>query len=105
MSAGTLIKPTRRHNPGILIRKVTLLRSRNCCLIPGMSLVDDIAKWVMTNELVSGFPVIVKRAPQEYPDAKVDIDQVVRDKFAIYNYARRDIHLTTPLIHRFVTIV
>ena len=61
MVAGALVVPARRHDPGVLVAEIAPLRTRNRGLIPRMSLIDWVAKWIFLNEhLAILLPIVVK---------------------------------------------
>ena len=75
--AGALVVPARRHDPGVLVVEVALLRARRGGLVPGMALVDRIAERVGVDKGFAAFlPVVVIGAAEQNADAEIDVDQV-----------------------------
>ena len=74
MVAGTLIEPTGRHDPGVVALEVALLRTWQCGLVPGMTLVDRIAERIAGDEGLRALPVVVVGAAEEDADVQIDVE-------------------------------
>jgi hypothetical protein len=71
MIAGALVEPARRHDPGVLLLEIALLRTRSGGLVPGMPLVDRIAQRIVLTKVSLVLPVVVVGAAQQDADARL----------------------------------
>ena len=99
VGTGPLVKPARRHHPGVFALKVPLLRLGRRRLVPWVPLIDWIAERVGLDEGFALLPIIIKRAAQHDAHAEVDLDQVRRHQLAIDDHAGGDVHGPAPLRH------
>src|SRR5262245_57785992 len=105
MFAGPFVAPAWRHDPGVLIAEIALLRLGNGGLIPGMELIDRMAERVSLDKFLRVIPALIKGAAEQNANAKIDLDQIVSDYLAVYDHARRDIHRPAPLGHVLIGVV
>ena len=80
MIAGALVEPARRHDPGVFLFEVALLRPGEGALIPRMALIDRIAQRILLDERLGVLPVVVVGTAQQDADVEVDVNQVGGDQ-------------------------
>src|SRR6185437_4747414 len=105
MVVGALVKPPRRHHPGVLSSEIALLWSWNRRLVPGMAFIDGIAERIVLDEHLFALPIIVKRAAQQNAQPEINVNQIVGDQLAVHHDSRSDEHSPAPIRHVFVAVI
>ena len=94
--AGSLVEPARRHDPGVLVVEVALLRSRDRRLVPRVALIDGIAERIGLDEGLAAIPVVVEGTAEQNADVQVDVNEIGGHQLAVHDHARGDEHRDCP---------
>ncbi len=94
---GPLVVDPRRHDPGVLVGEVALLRTRQRDLVPRVVLVDRVAERVVGDERRLVLPPVEVRGAEQDPDHQVDLDEVGGDQLAADRHAGGDVALAAPV--------
>src|SRR4029077_15518706 len=81
--ARSLVEPAWRHDPGVFVLEISLLRPGSRGLVPGVPLVHRVAQRVLLYERLAPLPVVVVGAAQQDANVQIDVHQIRGNKFAV----------------------
>jgi hypothetical protein len=105
MITGPLVKPTRRHHPGVFFLEIALLRLGEGTLVPRMALIHGISQWIFLHKRLRILPIVVVGAAEQNANVQVDVDQVGGHKLPVHHDTRSDEHGATPVGHPLIGVV